>query len=406
MNKNTLIKIEAITCVRELMQSRSMNLTHALCEAASKPWGGRLYSWATLEKWYYTYRNHGLAALEPNPRKDKGNSRALVAQQKELLVSYRKDHPELSVRTLIRHLAKEYPQYDWSHKESSIHRYLNGQNLGKIHLKSQGSAAVCKKFEAESVNELWMTDAMHGPAIKSDTQQAQRTYLIAFIDDYSRIITGSGFYRHENTESLLDALYQALTRRGIPQKIYTDQGKIFTCEHLKQICANLDIRLIHAQPYAPQSKGKIERFFRTVRSEFLQGLKLNHVDSLEVLNRTFYLWLEGDYHTRQHGSMTPESPAMRFQSQSAGIRWVKDEASLKELFLCRKKRKVQKDGTIRIDNQLWEVPAALRGQFVEVRYNPFALTDVGIYYQGSLYGKATPCNPHHNAYRKNKKETR
>lgn len=404
MKNQTLIKIEAISCVKELMQVRSLDLTHALCEAASRPWGSKLYSWATLEKWYYTYRNHGLSALEGQQRKDKGRSRVLSQEQKELLVRYRTEHPELTVRTLVRHLQKEYPTYQWSHKESTIHRYLNSQNLGKVHLETQILSPVSKKFETECVNELWMTDAMHGPSIKPETERAHRTFLIAFIDDHSRIITGSAFHRYENTESLLDVLYQALTRRGIPKKIYTDQGKIFICEHLKQICANLDIRLIHAQPYSPQSKGKIERFFRTVQTEFIQGLKLNPVSSLHQLNRIYNIWLESTYHIREHSSIAPDSPATRFQKQSSGIHWVKDENTLKNLFLCRKKRKVQKDGTIRINKGIWEVASSLRSQTVEIRYNPFDTTHVEIYYQGNHFDKATPCNPHQNAYQKKKEQ--
>ncbi|MGA1116562.1 MAG: DDE-type integrase/transposase/recombinase [Opitutales bacterium] len=405
MNENqALIKVEAISCVKELMHSQSISLTQALCEAANREWGGRLYNWATLEKWYYTYRNRGFEGLQAKERKDKGSSRSLTIEQKELLVEYRKNHPNLTVRTLIRHLRKEYPDYNWCKKESSIHRYLHKQHLSKIHLKSQILSPVSKKFETDTPNELWMTDAMHGPSIKSEGERAYRTYLLAFIDDHSRVITGAGFYKAENTESLMDVLYDALTCRGIPQKIYTDQGKVFTCQHLKQVCANLQIRLIHAQPYAPQSKGKIERFFRTVRSDFLQGLQLQNVNSLQDLNRTFHMWLEDQYHSRPHNSLLPETPIERFQKQSQGIRWIKDNQSLKELFLCRKKRKVQRDGTLRIQTKIWEVSSALRGQFVEIRFNPFDLNNIDVYFQGTFHSKATPCNPSINAYKRKKKD--
>ena len=131
---------------------------------------------------------------------------------------------------------------------------------------------------------------------------------------------------------MLDVLYNALSCRGIPRKIYTDQGKVFTCEHIREVCARLEIRLIHAKPYSPQGKGKIERFFRTVRSQFLQGLNLKQVHTLQEMNQSFHLWLESCYHSKEHSSIAPDSPATRFQKQSDAIRWVKNNQTLKEMF--------------------------------------------------------------------------
>ncbi|NLH72893.1 MAG: transposase family protein [Verrucomicrobia bacterium] len=134
-----------------------------------------------------------------------------------------------------------------------------------------------KAFECPLANQLWMADVSHGPTIRLPSGQIIRTRLIATLDDCSRLVPHAQYYPDETLCCFLDTFKQALAKRGIPDKLYTDNGKIFTSHHLRIVCANLNIKLIHAKPYPAWSKGKMERWFRTVQSDFEAQLLLNHL---------------------------------------------------------------------------------------------------------------------------------
>jgi len=173
-------------------------------------------------------------------------------------------------------------------------------------------------------------------------------------------------------------LKEALIRRGIPKMIYVDNGKVYHAGQLHLACASLGITLIHTQPYDPESKGKIERFFGTVRSRFYPRLDKNPPKSLEELNQRFWQWLEEDYHRKIHSAIEM-CPLDLFLSQAASVRMVSDPNLLDSLFWKREYRKVRYDATITLLNNLFEVPARLVGQKVEIRYDPSATDVVHIY---------------------------
>jgi transposase InsO family protein len=111
-----------------------------------------------------------------------------------------------------------------------------------------------RKFEAELPNDLWQSDVMHGPMVDVDGRM-RKSYLIAFIDDHSRLVPYGGFYLSEGLPSYLDALKWALLKRGLCRKLYVDNGPAFRSKHLEYICACLGIALIHSKPYTPQGRG-------------------------------------------------------------------------------------------------------------------------------------------------------
>ena len=125
-----------------------------------------------------------------------------------------------------------------------------------------------RHFEASHPNEIWQSDVMHGPYVQVEGR-ARKTYLIAVIDDHSRYIVHAEFYLAETITNFLDCLRQAILARGLPQKLYTDNGACFKTSHLEQVSAQLGIAIKHTRPYTPQGRGKIERWFKTVRDGFL-----------------------------------------------------------------------------------------------------------------------------------------
>jgi hypothetical protein len=163
------------------------------------------------------------------------------------------------------------------------------------------------------------------------------------------------------------------------------------------VCANLDIRLIHCKPYHAWSKGKIERFFRTVQTQFQPALGFAPVQTLEELNRAFWRWLETDYHQREHGSLASESPAQRFARLSQALRLLPAQLDLERLFLMRLKRRVRKDATFSLGGQFWEVDTHLRGQVITVAFDPVEYRRVEIWMGERVIGHATVCNKNHNA---------
>jgi hypothetical protein len=214
----------------------------------------------------------------------------------------------------------------------------------------------------------------------------RKTYLIAIIDDHSRLITYGRFYLSEALIYYLDAFENALAKRGLPRKLYVDNGAAFRSKHLEYITASLGITLIHSKPYKPQGRGKIERFFLTVRSQFLNDFK---GQTLDDLNETFNVWLNDIYHQRKH-SATGQTPLARFTSQMHCLRT--SPANLKDYFRKVARRKVNKDRTITLNGRLFEGPIPLIGKRVELLYHDSEPENVEVKYKNQSFGLIRPVN--------------
>ena len=238
-----------------------------------------------------------------------------------------------------------------------------------------------RKFEAEAPNDLWQSDVMHGPMVLVDGKQ-RKTYLTAFIDDHSRLIPHAEFFLSERLDSFLDSFRKALLTRGLPRKLYVDNGPAFRSNHLEHICASLGIVLIHAKPYQPEGKGKIERFFRTVRMQFLPITKSS---TLNGLNAALTEWLR-DYHERPHGS-TGETPFRRFTRGLACVRPAPTDLS--DHFRKEVKRTVAKDRTFTIQGRIYEAPVDLVSKQVRLLYHEHDPARVEVLWEGKTYGFAS-----------------
>ncbi len=377
-------------------------LRKALEAAAQRLWNGRSFTWATIERYYYTCRQGGFGALHPKGRSDQGKNKALSSEVRERLVQLRLAHPKLTVTMLVKQLIQEGHLISGTYGLSSIYRCLDRLGMDAKSLKAGGGpladgSGPTKAFELPLANALWMTDMMYGPTLRLSDGSVVRTKLFALLDDCSRLCPHGQYYGSESTECFLDTLAQAIQRRGVPEALYTDQGSIFTCRHLQIVCANLGIRLIHAKPYAAWSKGKIERYFLRVQQEFQQALVLQPVHSMDELNTRFWHWLESDYHQRSHHGINGESPAARFAERSAAVRAAPSEEDLQRLFLHCTRRRVRKDATVSLDGKWFELSPALRGQEVDIHYNPFTFAPVEIHWQGKFFACAKPLDKHLNA---------
>ncbi len=332
---------------------------------------------STLKEWIARYRKSGgrVDSLYPQQRADKGGSRTIEGDVAAGLVALRKELPAVSLPVLLAEAQGRriiLPGMKVSY--SSLYRFLKGQGL--LHNPAR-SPADRRKFEAEHPNDLWQSDIMHGPSVEVAGKK-RKTYLIAFIDDMSRLVQGQ-FYLHERLENFLDALKKALLMRGLPRKLYVDNGSAFRSLHLEHTCASLGIVLIHSKAYQPEGRGKIERFFKTVRGSFLSPYEAT---TLEALNDEFRKYLTA-YNESKH-SATGRSPLQRF---SRGIECIRvAPRDLEEHFRKSARRTVAKDRTLALNKRLYEAPVELVGKQVRLLYHEDDPQRVEVFFEGKTYG--------------------
>ena len=398
-SQRALARHAAISWIEQVL-AEGYHLNRALALCSERPWGGRLYAAPTLEEWYYAYRAGGFAALQRKERCDKGTRKALSPEARQALRQLRLEHPQLKVKALVRRLTEQGILLPGTFSLPSVYRFLAEEGLDRRSLKLAPAnvlAGPTKAFETARANELWMADMMVGPTLKLSTGKSQSTRLFGLLDDCSRLVPHAQYYGEEKLVCFLDCLRQGAAQRGFPDKLYTDQGKVFTCQHLQIVCANMNIRLLHAKPYHAWSKGKLERFFRTLQEDFQARLVFAPVHSLEELNERFWQWLETEYHQRVHSSLGGHSPAQRFAQRALGLRLTGPDTDWQRLFLTRAQRRVRLDATVSLEGKLWEVPVHLRARQVQLRYNPFDWSRVEVWLKERFIALATPCNKNLNA---------
>ena len=342
----------------------------------------------TILRWMQLYKDSGnhLESLYPRERCDRYKSRALDEDTVPALVQLRREFPRLSVVKLIDKMhERALVGADVKLHLSTVYRVLHHHGVMKLEGRGPQDR---RKFEAEWPNDIWQSDVMHGPKVKVGDKM-RKSYLIAFLDDHSRLISHGEFYLSENLDCYMNALEKALSKRGLPRKLYVDNGSAMRSHHLAHVCSSLGVALIHARAYQPQGKGKIERFFRTLRGSFLDGFEGG---TLEQLNEELKRWIRR-YHERKHGA-TGESPFKRFTEKMECLRPA--PADLRNHFRKLARRRVAKDRTITLNGKLFEAPVALIGKQVEVLYHDQDPEQVEIRYKGGSHGPAKPVDLHVN----------
>ena len=351
----------------------------------------------TLRGWLRDYRRGGFDALLPKPRTDNGMTRAIPRAVADLLLETKDKNRALSVPLLIDEVRKtgKVPE-ELTLAPATVYRLLLQHGLSKA-VVTDNSSKDRRHFAYEQAGELWMSDVMHGPSVPLNDQKKKKAYLIAFIDDATRIVPYAAFAFSENTAAFLPVFEQAILRRGIPKRLYVDNGAAYRSHHLAIVCAKLGVTLIHARPYQPQGKGKQERYFRTVRMQFLAALSPSALTSLEALNRAFWAWVESEYHQAPHRGLGGECPADRWAQRSDEIRLAGSDLS--DLFLFEQKRKVQRDRTVSLDGVLYEVDASLVGDTVVLRYDPNAKRKpLQVWHRGEQVQIAKPVDAYANCF--------
>ena len=354
-------------------------------------YGDRKIAAKTIQEWLLRYRKEGFDSLKPKLRADRGNSRRLAPDEQDQILELRKKSLHMPVSVFYEQLIEAGEITKNLVSYATINRLLRKNNLiGKKLLTTPER----KRFAHKKVNTLWQADLSHGPYIPIDGKK-KKTFLIAYIDDCSRLVPFAQFFKDEKFDGVRVVTKEALLRRGKPTMIYADNGKIYRSETLQYACAQLGITLAHTQPYDPQAKGKIERFFKTVQTRFYPLLGTKPAMSLDELNERFGRWLEQDYHRRVHASLDGQSPLEVFQSQLTDIVFLDDPSLLDTVFLKRHHRKVKSDGTITLEKKLYEVPPRYCGYSIDIRTDEHG---VYIFEDDKKVAEALPVRMEDNAH--------
>ncbi len=346
----------------------------------------RQFTWRTIQTWFSRYKKDGITGMKPRNRADLGQTRKVKPE--ELLEAINEILPLLkhdcdNKRLIYLKIIEKGIISSKALSQTSFYRFVKEYELLK---KDASKNKKRLAFSMEYANQLWQGDTMFGPYVKNKEGKHIQSKLIAFIDDASRVLVHGQFYLSENTDTLIETLKKAFYKRGIPEQIYVDNGGVYTSKELSLICIRLGCILRHAPIRDGASKGKIERFFRRVRDQFLsQRLDLSNISEL---NKQFNMWVEQEYNSKKHTTIGLK-PIDRFALDIKRIRFLPPAESSEELFYTEETRTIKKDNTFSFKAIRYEAPADLRSRKVHIRFNRHNPDRIIVYYKGQRMGEAS-----------------
>ena len=340
------------------------------------------YSRGTIDRWIRAWRSEGLDALKPTQRADTG----VVRSHPELFGEAAALRLEIPNRSAAQIASILYYRHGIKVAERTIRAQLRRRGLHREALLVEPK--VFGRYEADRPNERWITDVLIGPWVpfpKIDASVRAKLFLI--VDDHSRLLVDGRFFAHENARACQELLRRAITRRGVPQVLYADNGAPFSNAWLSRTCGVLGVRLVHSKPYSPEGRGKQERLNRYIREAFLSEATHQGISSLEELNDLFFAWAEQVANRRVHAE-TNEAPIERFER--TGPHRQVDPEQLREAFRWSVTRRVTRTATVPLEGNSYGVDPSLVGRRVELRYDPEDLSRIEVYLNGTKAGVATP----------------
>ena len=354
------------------------------------------FTWRTISTWLYRHKRNGIATLQNKTRSDKDAYRKVRVNQlaeaiHEVLPTLAPNKTGVIPKSVLYRVLLQRNLFVRAqlapttfYRMVRSHKLFDDQTLQKQRLS----------FAMQFANQLWEADTLYGPTIKQADGSWKKTFLIAFIDDASRVITHAEFFYRDNTDNMVLAFRSALYKRGKPERLYFDNGANYVAREIMQACVRLDIHLSHAPIRDGAAKGKIERFFRGFRDRFLTLHR--SFTSLEELNRLTHQWVEEEYNTKFHSGIGM-APIDRFNLDRNRVKFLTDDAYSAEVFFIEEQRKVSKTNVFSINGQRYECPVDLREKTVQVRYDRMRRDRFIVYFDGQRMGEALVLDLHANA---------
>ncbi len=326
----------------------------------------RTYSEITLQRWYYRLKKGGLAALRPRGRSDQGRAREITPEQKSLLCDIRREHQSASVSLILRTLVADGRLEERAVSAATVRRLFREQGLDRVPLRDGAGARTRLRWQAERPGALWHGDVCHTRVVDAGGKTCP-VRVHALLDDASRYVVAIEALAQEREIDMLGVLVRALRRHGPPDALFLDNGSTYRGDVLRVACGRLDISLLHAKPYDPEARGKMERWWRTLREgclDFLGG----SVASLHDVNVRIWAFLDQHYHVAPHASLFGRSPGTVFVEAVRPVDDL-DESKLRDALTVRARRRVRRDSTLSVEGIDFEIDAGfLAGRIVTVGY--------------------------------------
>jgi transposase InsO family protein len=318
----------------------------------------------TLQRWYSAYKKQGFEALMPRDRRDAGKSRKIDADLLEQLTYFVEHYPRMPATEILRKLEENGSVTDGQVSLSTITRCVSNIR------RSAGASPNrdMRRYERPHINEVWCGDSSVGPRLKGADGRKQRVYIIALIDDASRFITGADLFFNDNFVNLMSVMRSAVAKYGRPKVWRFDNGRTYRNRQMDLLSARIGTTLSYCQPYTPQGKSKIERWFLTLKDHWYASLDLTEFRSLDELRGSFQEWVR-IYNQTPHSSLQGKTPQERFFSEPEQIRRLPDQ-DLDRSFLLETDRRVSADSVIVIDHVEYEVDCRYAKQKLRIRYSP------------------------------------
>jgi len=353
----------------------------------------RTVSVPTLARWERRYHKNGFEGLKPLSRSDQDQPRTISPETLDRAEALKREQPLRSSRSIVRMLRMDttQPIPETALSSRTLRRQLARRNATTAHLLGEQRPKPYRRFQRDHFGDLWQGDAMHGPKLPDPANpgKMRQVFLFAFLDDYTRLIPHAQFYWNEQLPRMEDCFKRAILRYGRPLSVYVDRGKVYTSKHFNTICATLGVQRILGTPYYPQGRGKIERFFQFVQSDFLPELATSSVSTLHQLNESLLAWLEVVYHRKVH-SETGQAPLERHRQDDSPSTRPADPTELRQAFLHREQRTVTTTATFSFHGNRYRVAPYLRRQKVELHYDPFDLSRIEVWFQNAFLQQAEP----------------
>lgn len=344
------------------------------------------FTWRTIETWHYRYKNYGVTSMDISPRADKGKPRKVTPEEvleaiNQALPHFRQKNKGSTANPTKTAIYRLCIEKGWL-RADQIARNTFSRMVEQYEMLKDDPGENKRRlaFSMQYANQLWQADTMFGPYVGG-----KQTKLIAFIDDASRVLCHGEFFFNENADSMIRALRSAFYKRGLPEQLLVDNGSIYCCQEITLICARVGCILRHTAVRDAAAKGKIERFFRRVRDQFLiRNLDLSSIDKL---NRQFTDWVEQDYNGTVHSTLGMK-PIDRFGVDLSRIRFLSPSQDTDEMFYAETTRTVKKDSTFTFKRVRYETPVDLSGKQIVIRYERHRQGALIIYQNERRIGQA------------------
>ena len=322
------------------------------------------YAPGTIEKWYRSYKDEGFDSLIPTGRGDQGKPRKLDDELQEKIKYLKTNYPRMSASAIYRQLQENGSIKRGEVSESTVNRYIN---LLALKLKTSGNQDM-RRYERPHINEVWCGDSSVGPYLKTSDGKKRKVYIIALIDDASRFIVGIDVFFNDNFVNLMSVIKSAVSKYGRPQMFNFDNGSSYKNHQMELLAARIGSVIHYDQPYTPTQKAKIERWFRTMKDQWMSCLDIRDLHSLDELRGNLLAYVN-KYNRTVHSSLKGKSPQDRFFSEPERIRRLADD-EIQSSFLLEIERRVSSDSVIVINDIEYEVDCRFLKQRIKLRYSP------------------------------------